>query len=55
VAVATSQIPELQGIDISSEAYRTDLAEAAIANLGEADVSGSGYERREIELTEGGN
>jgi NitT/TauT family transport system substrate-binding protein len=55
VAVATEQIPELQGVDISSEAYRTDLAEAAIANLGDADVSGSGYERRDIELTEAGN
>ncbi|HET7846384.1 MAG TPA: ABC transporter substrate-binding protein, partial [Acidimicrobiia bacterium] len=55
VAVATSQIPELQGVDISSEAYRTDLAEAAIANLGDADVNGEGYERREIVLTEGGN
>jgi NitT/TauT family transport system substrate-binding protein len=55
VAVATEQIPELQGVDISSEAYRSDLAEAAIADLGDADVNGAGYERREIELTEGGN
>ena len=54
VAVATEQIPELQGVDITSDAYRTDLAEAAIANLGDADVNGSGYERREIELVEGG-
>jgi NitT/TauT family transport system substrate-binding protein len=55
VAVATEQIPELQGVDISSEAYRSDLAGAAIADLGDADVNGAGYERREIELTEGGN
>jgi NitT/TauT family transport system substrate-binding protein len=55
VAVATEQIPELQGVEISADAYRTDLAEAAIANLGDADVNGSGYERREIELTAEGN
>jgi hypothetical protein len=35
--------------------YRTDLAEAAVAALGDADVNGEGYERREIELTEGGS
>ena len=54
VEVATTEIPELQGKEISSDAYRTDLAEAAIANLGDADTSGDGYERREIELKENG-
>jgi NitT/TauT family transport system substrate-binding protein len=55
VAIATEQIPELQGVEISSDVYRTDLAEAAVAALGDADVNGEGYERREIELTEGGS
>jgi NitT/TauT family transport system substrate-binding protein len=55
VAVATEQIPDLQGKEIPAEAFRTDLAEAAIANLGDMDTSGSSYERREIELQEGGN
>jgi NitT/TauT family transport system substrate-binding protein len=55
VEVATQHIPELQGKEIPAEAYRTDLAEAAIANLGDADVTGAGYERREIELQEGGS
>jgi NitT/TauT family transport system substrate-binding protein len=54
VAVATEQIPELQGVEISADAYRTDLAEAAIAALGEADTSGAGYTRREVELRENG-
>jgi hypothetical protein len=34
--------------------FRTDLAQAAIDALGDADVNGEGYERREIELQEGG-
>jgi len=54
VAIATEQIQELQGVEIPADAYRTDLAEAAIALLGDADVTGSGYERRDIELLEGG-
>lgn len=54
VAVATEQIPELQGVEIPDDAYRTDLAEAAIAMLGDADVNGEGYERREVVLVEGG-
>ncbi len=54
VAIATEQIAELQGVEIPAEAYRTDLAEAAIANLGDADVNGDGFERREITLQEGG-
>ena len=54
VDVSTSEIPELEGKEIPAEAYRTDLAEAAIANLGDMDTSGDGYERRVIELREGG-
>jgi NitT/TauT family transport system substrate-binding protein len=54
VAIATEQIAELQGVEIADDVYRTDLAEAAIANLGDADVNGDGYQRREVELTEGG-
>ena len=54
VEVATSQIPELQGVEISDDAYRTDLVEAANANLSDMDTSGDGYERRDIELREGG-
>jgi NitT/TauT family transport system substrate-binding protein len=54
VDVATSEIPELEGKEISADAFRTDLAEAAIANLGDMDTSGDSYERRTIELIEGG-
>jgi NitT/TauT family transport system substrate-binding protein len=54
VEVATSQIPELQGVEISPDAYRTDLAEAAVANLSDLDTHGEGFERREIVLNEGG-
>ena len=54
VAVATEQIAELQGVEIPDDAYRTDLAEAAIDMLGDADTSGAGYERREVELRENG-
>jgi hypothetical protein len=55
VAVATEQIAELQGVEIPDDAYRTDLAQAALDRLGDADVNGEGFERREIELQEGGN
>jgi len=55
VAIATEQIAELQGVEIADEVYRTDLAQAAIGMLGDADVNGEGYERREIELQEGGS
>jgi hypothetical protein len=55
VAIATEQITELQGVEIPDDVYRTDLAQAAIDRLGDADVEGSGFERREIELREGGN
>ena len=56
VEVATGQIPELQGVDISDDAYRTDLAEAAVAALDSAglDVDGSSYQKRTITLNPGG-
>ncbi len=56
VEVATSQIPELQGVEIGADAFRTDLAQAAVDALEGAglDVKGSGYERRTIELRPGG-
>jgi NitT/TauT family transport system substrate-binding protein len=56
VEIATSQIPELQGVEISPDAYRSDIATAAVERM-EADgldVMGEGYERREIELRPGG-
>ena len=40
VEIATAEIPELQGVEISDEAYRTDLAELAIANLSGSDTDG---------------
>ena len=55
LAIATEQIAELQGVDIPDDVYRTDLAQAAVDALGDADVSGSSFERREIELQEGGS
>ena len=55
VAIATEQIAELQGVEIPDEAYRTDLAQAAVDALGDADVTGEGFERRDIELQEGGS
>lgn len=56
VEVATGQIEDLQGVTVDPEAFRTDLAQAAVDAL-EAeglDVTGATYERREIELLEGG-
>lgn len=56
VEVATGQIEELKGVAISSDAYRTDLAQAAVNALKSdgLDVSGESYERRTIELQPGG-
>jgi NitT/TauT family transport system substrate-binding protein len=56
VDVATSEIAELQGVTISGDAYRTDLAEAAVKALEDDgfDVDGSGYTRRTITLLPGG-
>ena len=56
VEVATGQIPELDGVTVSGDAFRTDIAERAVAAL-EAegvDVTGDSYTRREIELRPGG-
>ena len=56
VEVATAQLPELDGVTISGDAYRTDIAEAAVAALenGGLDVNGSSYSRRSITLNPGG-
>ena len=56
VEVATSQIVELQGVSISDDAYRTDIAQAAVDALESAglDVDGSSYTRRDITLNPGG-
>ncbi len=56
VEVATGQIEELQGIEVTGDAYRTDLAQQAVDELREEglDVTGESYERREIELLPGG-
>jgi len=42
-------------VEIPDDVYRTDLAQRAVDALGDADVSGSGFERRDIELQEGGS
>ena len=54
VDIATSEIPELDGVAISDDAFRTDLAEQAISNLGDMDTDGAGYQRRVVVLREGG-
>jgi NitT/TauT family transport system substrate-binding protein len=56
VEVATTQIPELQGVSISDDAFRTDLAREAVDALenSDFDVAGSSYARRTIELRVGG-
>ncbi len=56
VEIATTHIPDLQGVEISDEAFRTDIAEAAVAQLESEgiDVTGEGFEKVEVELTEGG-
>ncbi|HEX2404324.1 MAG TPA: ABC transporter substrate-binding protein [Acidimicrobiia bacterium] len=55
VAIATEQITELQGVEIPEDVFRTDLAQAAVDALGDADVTGEAYESRDIELQEGGS
>jgi NitT/TauT family transport system substrate-binding protein len=56
VEVATGQIAELEGVEISGDAYRTDLAQQAVDALREEglDIRGESYERRDIELQLGG-
>lgn len=55
IAIANEQVVELQGVEIPDDVYRTDLAQAAVDALGDADVNGEAFERREIELQEGGS
>ncbi|MDH4141308.1 MAG: ABC transporter substrate-binding protein [Chloroflexota bacterium] len=38
-----------------SDAYRTDLAEAALAQLGDLDVNGAAFTKGVVEVTPGGN
>jgi NitT/TauT family transport system substrate-binding protein len=56
VEVATSQIPELQGVDIPETSYTTEFAETAVAALNDAglDTVGDGFQKADIALTEGG-
>jgi NitT/TauT family transport system substrate-binding protein len=54
VDVSTTEIPDLAGVEVSADAYRTDLAEKAIANLSDMDTDGDGYTRRDITLQPGG-
>ena len=57
VAVATSQIPELSGVSIPEDSYRTDFAEAAVAALNDEglDTVGSGFTKLDVTLNEGGD
>ncbi len=56
VEVATSQIPELEGVEIPEGSYTTEFAEAAVAALeGEGlDTVGEGFEKADVTVTEGG-
>ncbi len=56
VDIATTQIPDLQGVEISGDVYRTDLAEAAVANLEQAglDTQGSDWQKATVTLSPGG-
>ena len=56
VSVATSQVLELEGAQISPDAFRTDLAKAAVDALRADgyDVDGDSYSHRTIELLAGG-
>jgi len=56
VSVATSQVPELQGVDIPASSFDASFAQAAVADL-EADgldTTGDGFTKATIELTPGG-
>jgi NitT/TauT family transport system substrate-binding protein len=56
VEVATTQIPELEGAEVTDDVYDSSFAEAAVAALEEEglDVYGEGFEKSEVELLEGG-
>ena len=51
VSVEAGIIPEAP----SADAFRTDLAEAALANITDADTKGEGFQKGSVEVTEGGN
>ncbi len=55
--MATGQIAELQGVTISSDSFRTDVAERAIkAHKDEGlDVDGNGFEKTDVVLLKGGD
>jgi len=55
ISIANEQVVELQDVEIPDDVYRTDLAQRAVDSLGDADVNGEGFERRDIELQEGGS
>lgn len=56
VEVATTQIPELEGVEVSDDVYDSSFAEAAVASLEEEglDVTGEDFEKAEVVLEEGG-
>ncbi|MGA7272124.1 MAG: ABC transporter substrate-binding protein [Acidimicrobiia bacterium] len=56
VDIATTQIPDLQGVEISNDVYRTDLAETAVANLEQAglDTQGNDWQKASVTLNPGG-
>ncbi len=51
VATEAKIIPEAP----PAEAYRTDLAEAALANITDVDTKGTDFKKGSVEVTEGGN
>ena len=51
VATEAKIIPEAP----PAEAYRTDLAEAALANITDVDAKGADFKKGTVEVTEGGN
>jgi NitT/TauT family transport system substrate-binding protein len=57
VDVATSQIPELSGVSIPEDSFRSDYAEAAVASLDDegVDTVGSGFTKLDVTLNEGGD
>lgn len=56
IEVATSQIPELSGVSIPEGSFDTSFAEAAVdaLNADGLDTVGSGFSKRTVELTQGG-
>jgi len=56
VGVATTQVPELQGVDIPDGSFRSDYAKAAVSALNDdgLDTIGSGFAKTSVTLNEGG-